>query len=178
MARDTGFLTESQREYLTGEKDLDDHSNPWQFKSRIRKRVNGSFEDLALLRESPYWSDEDHEKIARDPLQPNTGVLASMDTDTKERHIDGVRSQAKIYGDSVQGFVEAIENMDEIDGSWQDSDDMERELKNVFARQVVHVVDDVLNLVGVSDRDTKMEIFEDAWPDREQVVKVANEELQ
>lgn len=170
-------MTESQREYLTGEKDLDDHSNPWQFKSRIRKRVNGSFEDLALLRESPYWSDEDHEKIARDPLQPNTGVLGAMDADTKEKHIGGVRSQANIYGDSVRRFAEAIENIDEIDDGWQEGEDKEKMVKEMFARQVVHVIDDVLNIVGVSNKETKMEIFEDAWPDRGQVVDVAKEEL-
>lgn len=175
MERDTGFLTNGQRKYLTGEKDLDEHPNKWEFKKRVRKRISGSFDDLELLRQSPYWTDEDFAKVARETRQPNTGILEPMDDNTVEQHLDGVKSQSKIYGDAVHNMAEDIEEI-ELEGDW---DDTEEQVQEIFVQHITDVMTDVLNVVTEGDitDDVTEEFFEDVWPDRDRALEIVQREL-
>lgn len=60
-----GFLTPTQRDYLRGEKDLDDYSNPSQFKKRIRQRIQQAQRDWELLNESEVMDEEELQRALR-----------------------------------------------------------------------------------------------------------------
>ncbi|QIO22404.1 hypothetical protein [Haloarcula sp. JP-L23] len=175
MPRSNGFLTPGDREKLTGEQSLEDYSNVSEWKKRVRNSITGVYEDMALLEASPYWTSDDFAKVFRN-ANNNTAVLSPLSIEGRENGISGVRAQTKIYGDTINNFAENLEDLD-IGSSWQDTEEVEREVQEMFVRNVTTVITDVLHLVGATDDDVIREFFEDVWPERERALEIVEDEL-
>lgn len=175
MARQPGILTPADRDKLTGKQSLDDYSNVSTWKGRIRESIRQANDDMSLLQASPHWDDDDFLKIYRDSHR-NTNLVGPLSMEGVEKGADSATAQSKIYGDAVQKMAEELENVD-IDGSWQESDDMQQAVQQMFVRNIVRVFTDVLEVQGVTDDDVVREFFEDVWPEKERALDIVENEL-
>lgn len=182
-----GFLTESQRDYLRGEKDLDDHSNPSQFRRRVRNRINGMQKDLMLLNWSPHFDEDDLAKTVRDPgSYQQLGRGVEMSDEQIEQSIEIAEAMSKIYGANAvvelsnllrqmtEGDQKDIEEeLDDMDG-----DDMETAIREMYVREIASQTAEVLRNSGVSNpEDVVIDFFESLWPDRSRAIRIAKSEV-
>jgi hypothetical protein len=169
------MLTPKDRKKLTGEQDVTELQNISDWKGKVQQSIAATYEDMALLDASPYWDDEDFAKVFRDKHR-NTGLFSRMSETGIDTGSGAVEAQTKIYGDSVNNFANNLRDLD-IDGSWQESENVEQEVQEMFVRNVANVITDVLHLVGVTDDDVVREFFEDVWPKKEEALKIIGKEL-
>lgn len=175
MARNYGFLTERDREYLTGEKDINSLSNPRDKKQDIRKSITAAEQDYQLLARSPYWTDEDFEQVWT-PQERNTGIMRQMRGSDVETAVESTIGQSQIYGDAVRGIAEDLQDLD-ISGDWQDEEGLESAVQEMFVSNIVRVFEDVLAVIGATDEEIVREFFRDVWPDKERALEIVDAEL-
>lgn len=194
MAQDyPGFLTEFQRAYVRGEKNLDDHSNPSVVKRRLRNRISGAEKDEALLEESDEeWVSDVLHRAPRNVHDPR-GDDAPMTDEAVESYQGAAKAKAESVGvqsDSIELILETLEaDIEEVQQKLEATEDgfrdeVVRELvqdtyTELFAKVFVMSCDGMVE-GWADDVDTKEVVevmIESIWPTKEQVLESAKEQL-
>lgn len=154
MAQDyRGFLTETQRDYLRGDRDIGEHSNPSMLKRRIRERMAGAQRDWELLARTEFEFDN--------PLRDKSNHLADPAGIPDARLSTGygaMQAQAEAY--------EAGESTEITDNQLREAAAGDMDLDSIpetFAEKYVE------QLEGAGMSDEQKEALIENWPTKEQL---------
>lgn len=155
-----GFLTPTQREYLRGEKSLEDYSNPAQFKKRIRDRYRGAQMDAALLEQSPVVDNEELQKSLR--VGGNTYAADEIDSDALEfTEQSGLAQAHAVMGESVDPLYDTME--------YVASERVQQERQ--FKETIVDAVERLLIGIAGIEREKISGWIQQYWPSKEFAIK-------
>lgn len=188
-----GFLAPRHRKYLAEEDgyDFSEHSNPSQFRKEIRQRWNGANQDKELLGASDIISREDLMQAPRNIHDPR-GTQAPMTEQRMGEAQTATKAQAQsvgletdsleaIFGEMRQEMMEAQDEIKEADGvSREEMSKNVREIyRRLFAHAFVATIDGMLEgAAGSVDKKAVVEgLIKGAWPERDQVLETALQEL-
>lgn len=162
-----GFLTPKTRKYLIGEFDLDNHSNPSQFKTRLNKRIEGAALDLALLEQSDRISDEQLKKIISIDGRTSFPGDYPREDQTKVLKNGGVGYAKMLAGDSINDIYGVMSE------AAQTEDAEARRVKKHIISQVVSMFD-ILDEYGEDDALRWLQTY---WPTKAEAIEIAASEI-
>lgn len=173
-----GFLTESQRKYLRGERDITEHSNPSVVRARIRERVSGSLRDLQLVKNAEWMNGENLAKTIYGNNISQVGRHGISDEQVKQGQ-DVAEGVAQLYGSEfVENLTEQLEELEvEADGI-ETADDMEGFVQELFISNSIAVMIDALRSYGLNEKTVIRDFISNVWPDRDKALDITETVLE
>lgn len=187
-----GFLTDTIRAYVRGDKQISSSSNPSRDKKRFRERISGAKRDWALIQ----TSDQDwvHDQLLQSNrnLHDPRGLQAPMTEEAVTQNRQAAKAQADSVGldaDSLEGlFADMDGEIDQLKaemdgGDGLSNDEMEANVQamfqELFASCFVHTIDTMMDgWAGSVDKQEVVRGFiEGAWPDQQSVLDSAEKQL-
>jgi len=158
-----GFLTPTQRKYLDGERDIEEHANPSVLRRRIRDRVAGYYKDWELLNQT----DLDWHKPLRDKSNPHSeSDEVGMPAENDEMAFNGMKGQLEAL--EAEDTGEALEKI--LKRAKKRSERGELGLENlphVFAEDYIEILSTTLD-------EDRIEVIIQNFPTKDQLRDVAD----
>lgn len=167
-----GFLTESQRKYLRGDKDISEHSNPSVVRGRIRHRLSGMLEDLKLVQESKFMNGDNLAKTTFGTENYQQLGRQGLETDQVETGMASAKGISQLYGgEFIQNLTDTLEEL-EVDGDLNNEDDLTEAVQELYVENVIGVMVDSMDAYGVDEEPVIRDFIRNVWPEKDKALEI------